>query len=128
MTASLTLALVAAPAFSHPVKPDKEGNCPEGWVLVESVGLCGLPIPPSPPSVCAWIDWLEHESKKETNSLRCPAGTMMTELDLRIIRVHGTSYIVGQALCCISLVDSSAPRVGTIEELFEQLERQRSAR
>ena len=84
------------------------------------------------PQLCAWVGWQEHETKKETHTLRCPAGTMMTELDLRVVDVHGDPYVVGQALCCDSFIvpdpDWSAPRVGTIEELLKLLESRRSNR
>ena len=69
------------------------------------------------PRICAWVDW--ERLDENTNSLRCPAGAMITELELRSVAVHGNRLVVGRALCCDSHARESGivPRIGTVEEL-----------
>ena len=69
------------------------------------------------PQFCAWVDW--ERLDESTNSLRCPAGAMITELELRGVTLHGDPFVVGRALCCDSPAREPGlvPRIGTVEEL-----------
>ena len=69
------------------------------------------------PRICAWVDW--ERLDENTNSLRCPTGAMITELELRSVAVHGNPLVVGRALCCDSHAREPGlgPRIGTVEEL-----------